>query len=658
MNYCFAIIVVFTWSIKHSSSLITEGSLKTSKENWKFLTRFCYHTSQGRVEYRFEYPASKCCQEVILYYDDQWPNVYPQESMSCKEKQDVTDPRNSQVLTLKAPYKLKNSQCVFKDEASTISCSGNRTFSSVRVRWWYLVIANCRAEDLEIKYYLSMTNGDTIWTKHFSADEKNILQTEIFFLVAFIMVISLSLLVAYELASRQLFHTTYKLYLWTVFFELLSVIVNLVYYISYGQTGKPQLAVKNIARAFHSGSDIIFVVLLILLGKGWTVTRGRISATGQVKLSLFCTFYTIAYIALFIYEAKAFDPGEVLYLYESPAGVGICILRVLAWGWFTYGIFFTLKNYVEKRLFYYPFWMFYTLWYLSGPGVVLLATYIIDAYMRAQIMIMVDRSVAFVASLFFLILTRPSAANKNFPYHVRTSQIGIVDDTDSPQNFDHRAYVPSFEEEETRRNVAALFSVNNFPHVTLNVNNNVPTNAGNYNNIPTSTDSYINNTRKPDNMGLCNFAYEEDKANTKEIPSYNDNFVAGNGHPYDLLNTSSESSSERNSTSSTGFPKLNTHKPNTVIYRSEEALSSMFMAANTHVSTSHEHVTRAAPQDETSYPKKKEDTLGALASSIPPVLSDTQSSMRSPTGQLPPLKKGSAKLPPLRGSLPKKESNA
>lgn len=78
-------------------------------------------------------------------------------------------------------------------------------------------------------------------------------------------------------------------------------------------------------------------------------------------------------------------------------------------------------------------------------------------------------------------------------------------------------------------------------------------------------------------MGLYNFAYEEDKANTKEIPSYNDNFVARNGHPYDLLNTSSESSSERNSTSSTGFPKPNTHKPNTVIYRSEEALSSMFM---------------------------------------------------------------------------------
>lgn len=26
---------------------------------------------------------------------------------------------------------------------------------------------------------------------------------------------------------------------------------------------------------------------------------------------------------------KVFDPGKVLYIYESPAGIGICVLRVI-----------------------------------------------------------------------------------------------------------------------------------------------------------------------------------------------------------------------------------------------------------------------------------------------------------------------------------------
>jgi hypothetical protein len=59
-----------------------------------------------------------------------------------------------------------------------------------------------------------------------------------------------------------------------------------------------------------------------------------------------------------------FDPGEVLYIYESPAGYGLIALRLLAWIWFLYAIFFTLKHYPEKSKFYFPFLAFYTIWYV------------------------------------------------------------------------------------------------------------------------------------------------------------------------------------------------------------------------------------------------------------------------------------------------------
>lgn len=60
--------------------------------------------------------------------------------------------------------------------------------------------------------------------------------------------------------------------------------------------------------------------------------------------------------------SQFFDPGEVLYLYESPAGYGLIGLRIIAWWMFIYSTVFTLKHYPEKNSFYYPFNLIGTMW--------------------------------------------------------------------------------------------------------------------------------------------------------------------------------------------------------------------------------------------------------------------------------------------------------
>ena len=51
-------------------------------------------------------------------------------------------------------------------------------------------------------------------------------------------------------------------------------------------------------------SEISFLLLLLLLAKGYTITKGRLSLSISVKLTIFMCVYTITYISLFIYEAK------------------------------------------------------------------------------------------------------------------------------------------------------------------------------------------------------------------------------------------------------------------------------------------------------------------------------------------------------------------
>lgn len=57
-----------------------------------------------------------------------------------------------------------------------------------------------------------------------------------------------------------------------------------------------------------------------------------------------------------------FDPGQVLYTYESPAGYGLIGLQVAAYVWFCYAVLISLRHFPEKQPFYVPFFAAYTLW--------------------------------------------------------------------------------------------------------------------------------------------------------------------------------------------------------------------------------------------------------------------------------------------------------
>ncbi|XP_071806148.1 transmembrane protein 145-like [Asterias amurensis] len=432
------LLVVF---VPNSSALYMEGTIE-SFDNWMFLARFCFLSDIGRLRFEVEYPKSFATQNLILYYDeeDQWPAVYPTDEVAlktCKQKESVLKPENHQVINLTTEYvwagciltKLEEDDEISNlfGDTEKLDCRAGRSFRSVRERWWYVALDNCNTtRGLYLKYKLTFTNGEGFWDTHFSADQFGILETDITFLILFGLLFMASLYVANVLHNRQLLHTTYKMFILVTFCYVVAMMFFIIFYVDYANDGTPLTNVKMTALAFQAFGDGVFLLMLILMGKGYTITRGRISHSGSVKIAVLMCIYTMLYAALFIYQLAVFDPGEVLYLYESPAGFGLIGIRGVCWLWFIYAIFFTLKHYPEKGLFYVPFFFFYTLWFLSTPIMILIATFVFPKWWREKVMNVIELVIAFTAQLAFLIMTRPSAANRNFPYHVRTSQIGII----------------------------------------------------------------------------------------------------------------------------------------------------------------------------------------------------------------------------------------
>uniref|UniRef100_A0A3Q4MVC6 Transmembrane protein 145 n=1 Tax=Neolamprologus brichardi TaxID=32507 RepID=A0A3Q4MVC6_NEOBR len=437
-------------------------------DDWVFLTRFCFLTEFGRLDFRFRYPKSRCCQNILLYFDDssQWPAVYKRPEKNCYQKEAVLRPENNQVINLTTRYTW--SGC----EVRVLSCVGGRSFRSVRERWWYIALSKCGGDGLQLEYEMKLTNGQSFWTQHFSADEFGILETDITFLIIFSMVFLLSCYFAYNLKGRQLLHTTYKMFMTAAGVEVLSLLFHCVYWGLYAREGVGNGSLKILGDfplcllkcviVFSSYLPPTCVQPLTL----WFIFayhRARISHSGSVKLSIYMTVYTITYVILFIYEAEFFDPGEVLYAYDSPAGYGLMGLQLVAYVWFCYAVLVSLKHYPEKQPFYVPFFTTYTLWFFAVPVMALIANFGIPRWAREKIVNGIQLGIHLYAHIVFLVITRPSAANKNFPYHVRTSQIGILLSSpkggEGAESFPHHAYGNSSFLGDSQPNFTELFSI-------------------------------------------------------------------------------------------------------------------------------------------------------------------------------------------------------
>ncbi|XP_026322571.1 uncharacterized protein LOC113232148 [Hyposmocoma kahamanoa] len=332
-------------------------------------------------------------------------------------------------------------------ERLIVSCHNSRRFRSARERWWFIAISNCdNNKGLDVRYKFLMTNGPDgdFWHEHFSADEFYVLPILLSYTLAYVIVMIAVVMSSVELKSRHLLHSTYKLFLISIVAQHAGVVIQSLGYIRYATTGVEQFGPKTVGQFFCGVSEMTFLLLLTLMAKGYTITRGRLKVGFTVKLTVFMCCYTVTYIVLFVYQARAFDPGEVLYLYESPAGYGLIVLRITAWCVFAYSTFFTVKKYPEKNMFYCPFFICGTLWFYAGPLFIITATNYIDKWVRESVVTAVLLFITFSGHIMFLLLTLPVFANKNFPYHVRTTQIGIMEVTGNTtlDSFGHNAYHP------------------------------------------------------------------------------------------------------------------------------------------------------------------------------------------------------------------------
>lgn len=122
------------------------------------------------------------------------------------------------------------------------------------------------------------------------------------FSIAYLMVIIAMFICAIELKALNLFHCTYRLFAFSVLMQFVGILVQGVAWSKYAITGIGPYT--TLGGLFMGASEVSFLALLLLMAKGYTITRARLSSYSTVKLTVFINVYIVSYVSLFIFQAE------------------------------------------------------------------------------------------------------------------------------------------------------------------------------------------------------------------------------------------------------------------------------------------------------------------------------------------------------------------
>ena len=297
-----------------------------------------------------------------------------------------------------------------------------------RARFFFLAGANCYRDcanencdgPMDITYKITFTNGYEWNNKHFSADEIGVVDTMWTFITLQFGLFCFFTYVRWQLRKVSKYHHTVKMLGASIVLALLAHIAFTLHYFWYAQDGIGHPTFMFIGRLIQGASETVFLLVLIMLAKGWTICCRKISARGRVKIAVFGTVYSCVWIAVPVGYYFYSDKASTLHIYQSIWGYFLCALRGFGLLWFWYSSYVTLKKFNAKVHFYRKFIAAFTLWFVGLPITVGVAT-ALDPWVRFLVVNALDYSFLYLFQLVLLLMYNPSTMfNKSFPFHATT----------------------------------------------------------------------------------------------------------------------------------------------------------------------------------------------------------------------------------------------
>jgi hypothetical protein len=394
--FLFLLVFIFFLTVEAKYS---HGKFSTT-DNFHYVEKFCFATDKtdpGTMV--FSATTKQASQLLLVTYQDfgdhDWNEVY-KKGLDCKTALLKSASNTSFSSDVPQPFEF---------------------FETQRPHYWYIALLNCGGQQYDIEYHIEFKQAKADWNQQFSFDEQYLELTYILFSVVYFLGFLIHLFGDFQFYRTKSFHPVIRLLTISITFELLSVWSYLIHYVIYSRDGVGSYFLYIMGNIFDYLAALVFMLLLILIAKGWGITYPSISHIQDQRLVLFgiLVIFFIFYVVLFFWSLFGLDPASTVYVYQSIPGIIFLVVRFVTLLYFLFCIFRTLReeNDESKRKFYVIFGAGYTFWFLSLPLLVLLALRL-DIWVRMKVVTGIYLTVTTLGYFVIATLLWPRWAGKYF----------------------------------------------------------------------------------------------------------------------------------------------------------------------------------------------------------------------------------------------------
>lgn len=278
-----------------------------------------------------------------------------------------------------------------------------------RPRFWYISAVNCfsTAEELAdtrevygqdtstpLQLRMTMTNPGGVFRRHFSKDEQGMLEARIAALCiympwcAFLVYIGITRF--RDLPTATGFRVTGAV----VTLQTVALIVYVAEAAVFARTGVASKAMKSAADVCDAVSEVLLMILLVVLMKGWTMSRAELRPRHKYAAIVVCVTLLALYMLIMLWSVLGGTPASSLYLFDSLPGVLVVLVRLVVFLWFVWSVNVRLRKTAgseaaSQAQFYRRFAVCSVLWYVTLPLTVGAAEFT-SPWNRARVVTVVD----------------------------------------------------------------------------------------------------------------------------------------------------------------------------------------------------------------------------------------------------------------------------